>query len=328
MALPSVISIHQNEISVSTPKVACIVLNYNGLDITVQAVRSLRSMDYPSFDILHVDNGSTDGSAAAVQAADPESILVRVEENQGPAGGLNLGMYAALEQDYDYLLFLNNDIEVEPNMLTEMVRVAESDPTIGCVGPKAYYYWERERIWSAGGIVRFKQSVTRERGDGEIDRGQYDRDDEVDYATGCALMMKRSAVEAVGYWDPAYRFAAEDADLCMRARRAGFRSFFAHKAVLYHMVAYTGGAYVAKRTFHTGRGGAIFTRRYGTPWQKATFLGISTVALPAAFLRELPKRNHGAAVAKARGIVDGWRTPVVPPLRVGEYRPPTGVSIG
>lgn len=305
-----------------TPKVACIVLNYNGKDITVQAVESLRAMDYPSFDILHVDNGSTDGSAEAVAAVDPETILVRTEENLGPAGGMNLGMWYALEHDYDYLLFLNNDIEVAPDMLTHMVEVAERDPTIGCVGPKAYYYWERERIWSAGGIIRFRQSVTRERGDGEVDRGQYDRDDEVDYATGCALMMKRSAVEAVGYWDPAFRFAAEDADWCRRARAAGFRSMLAHRAVLYHMVAYTGGAYVAKRTFHTGRAGALFTRKYGTVWQRFTFLAVSALALPLAFLRELPKRNQDAAVAKARGIADGWRTPLVAPTRVGDYTPP------
>ncbi len=304
------------------PKVACIVLNYNGKDITVQAVESLRAMDYPAFDILHVDNGSTDGSAAAVAAADPASTLVRTDENLGPGGGLNLGMYVALQGDYDYLLFLNNDIEVEPTMLSEMVAVAERDPRIGCVGPKAYYYWARERLWSAGGIIRFKQSVTRERGDGEIDRGQHDRDDEVDYATGCALMMKREVVEKVGYWDTTYRFAAEDADWCARVRQHGYTSYFAHKAVLYHMVAYTGGAYVAKRTFFTGRGGALFARRYGSVWQRFTFLLFSALGVFAAFFRELPKGNQGAAVAKAKGILEGWRAPIEPPASVENYRPP------
>jgi len=302
----------------SQPRVACLVLNYNGREITLEAIASLRQMTYPAFDVIHIDNGSTDGSSAAVAEAFPDVIQVRVEENKGPTHGLNRGLRRGLEGGYDYLLSLNNDIEVDPQMLTELVRLAESDATIGCVGPKTFYYWDRERLWSTGGIIRFKESVTRERGMGEIDRGQYERDEEVDYLNGCAMLMRRSLVEQVGVWDPIFNLAVEDADWCMRIKRAGFRCMYAHRAVLWHMVSHTAGSYKAGRTFFTGRANAIFVRRYGGPFQWLTFLLFTVVALPIAFLRELPKRNHGAAIAKLKGVIAGLRVPMTEPPGAGD----------
>ncbi len=295
------------------PKVAAIVLNYNGKDITLQAIRSLSEMTYESFDIVHVDNGSTDGSTEAIAEAFPDVVNVRLEENGGPVGGLNAGLERGLAGDYDYLLSLNNDIEVAPDMLTEMVKVAETSSSIGCVGPKSYYYEDRDRLWSAGGILQFKESATRERGMGEIDRGQYDRDEEVGYINGCAILLRRSVVEKVGFWDPLLQFAGEDADLCMRLKRLGYRCFYAHKALLWHMVSVTAGAYEPRRTFFTGRSAAVFLRRYGKLRDWLTFFVYMTGGLTLAFFRELPKGNHGAVFAKVRGVIDGLRTQMTPP---------------
>ncbi len=297
----------------NAPRVACIVLNYNGKEITLEAIDSLSRMRYPAFDILHVDNGSTDGSSEAVKERFPKVITVRVEENKGPTEGINRGLLAGLEGGYDYLLLLNNDIEAHPEMLHELVLVAEADPKIACVGPKTYYFWDRQRLWSAGGILRFKESVTRERGMGDIDHGQYDRDEEVDYLNGCASLMRGSVVREVGIFDPIFTLAVEDADWCMRAKRAGYHCMYAHRALLWHMVSHTAGNYQARRTFFTGRSNAIFVRRYGGIWQWLTFFLFTTAALPLAFLRELPKGNQGAAVAKLKGILTGLRVPMTPP---------------
>ena len=297
----------------TVPSVAAIVLNYNGREITLESIGSLSRMTYPDFAILHVDNGCTDGSTEAVAEAFPEVRTVGVAENIGPAGGLNLGMRAALEAGYDYLLFLNNDIEAAPEMLTEMVRVAESSPEIAVVGPKTYYHADRQRIWSAGGILRFRESATRERGMGELDRGQYDRVEEVSYINGCAMLIKRRPLEEVGYWDPQFQFAGEDADLCMRLKLRGYRCFYAPRAVLWHMVSPTLGSYVPKRTFGSGRSTALFVRRYGRPIDWLTFLLVMGAALPAAFVRELFRGNAAAVWAKARGVITGLREPLAPP---------------
>ena len=295
------------------PRVAVIVLNYNGRAITLDALASVKQLDYPAFDVVHVDNGSSDGSFEAVGRDHPDVVQVRTLENLGVAGGYNLGMRWAVERGYDYLLILNNDIEVDGRLLAELVAVAESHPEAGCVGPKAYYYGDRSRIWSAGGILRFKESVTRERGMGEIDRGQWDRDEEVAYVNGCGMLIRRTAIEAAGLWDPLYHLAVEDADWCMRIRRCGFTIRYAHRAVLYHMVSAATGVYTPRRTYDTGRSTAIFVRRYAGPWQWMTFAFFYTLSVPVAFLRELRRSNQAAVLAKLRGVREGLRIPLTAP---------------
>ncbi len=295
------------------PSVAALVLNYNGKDLTLDTVASLLAMTYPACEVVVVDNASTDGSYEAVKEAFPDVTQVQVEVNQGPASGMNAGLRYVMEQGFDYALLLNNDIEVDAEMVTEMVRVAESDPMIGVVGPKAYYYWDRERIWSAGGILRFKESVTKERGDGEIDRGQWDRDEEVDYICGCAMLVRRSAIEATGLWDTTYTLGVEDADWCARMKQQGYTCWYAHRARLWHKVGQSVGVYKPGRTFHTGRNMAIFVRKYAGPWQWLTFALFYTASIPIAFLRELPKGNQMAAIMKLRGVLEGLRVPMGSP---------------
>ncbi len=295
------------------PTVAALVLSYNGREVTLQALESLSRMSYGAVDLVVIDNGSSDGTYEAVNGAFPAVHLLRTENNLGAAGGCNLGIRYAMEKGYDYLLILNNDIEVDPEMLSELIEVVERDPTIGCVGPKEYFFEDRQRIWSAGGILRFRESITAERGAGQIDRGQFDQDTEVDYINGCAMLIRRQAVEATGLWDPLFHLAVEDADFCTRMKTHGYRCFYAHRARLWHMVSYATGVYKPGKTFHTGRSTALFMRRYGNSWQKLKTLVFLAATLPLAFLRELPRGNQAAAVAKFRGFVEGLRTPMTPP---------------
>lgn len=299
------------------PKVLAIVLNYNGRDLTLSTVGSLLALDYPELGILVVDNGSSDGSEAAIAAAFPGVRQLRTEVNLGISGGLNLGFRAGLAEDWDYLMPMNNDIEVAPDLLRELVAAAESDPAIGCAGPKCYYYFgERNRLWSAGGSLRYREAVTRERGMGEIDRGQYDRDGEVDYVNGALMLIRRRALQAAGLWDPVYHVSVEDADWCVRMKQAGFRCWYAHRARLWHMVSPTTGGYTAGRTFRTGRSTAIFVRKYAGMAGWAGFLFWTALALPAAFLRELPRANTAAVTAKFRGLLAGLRERLPPPPAV------------
>ena len=304
--------------STSSPRVAALVLSYQGREVTLEALPSLTGQDYPACDVVVVDNGSTDGTAGAVAAAYPAVTVLRAAENRGPARGVNLGLAWARERGYDYALVLNNDIEADPGLVGALVAAAEADPSIGCVGPKACYYWERERIWSAGGAIRFREAVTAERGEGELDRGQWDRDREVGYVNGCAMLIRRAALETAGPWDPLYFLGVEDADFCLRVRRAGWRCRYAHRARLWHMVARTAGGYKPARTFNTGRNTALFVRRWGSPMQKLKAALAAVASLPVAFLRELPRRNAAAVTAKARGFLAGLREPLPPPPRWDE----------
>ena len=299
---------HKSADTADGPSVLALVLNYNGKDVTLESLSSLVKTRYEPFRIVVIDNGSTDDSWAAIAEAYPDVEQVKVEQNQGISHGMNYGLRRALESGEDYVLILNNDIEVDPEMVGEMVAVAERDPKIGAVGPKAFYYYEREYLWSTGGIIRFKHSVTRERGDGETDRGQYDQDGPVDYVNGCAMLTRRQAILDTGLWDSTYFLGVEDADWCMRMKQAGYTCHYAHKAVLWHMISQSTGVYKPFRTFHTGRSTALFVRRFAGPWQWFTFALFTLLALPAAWLRELPKGNAGAAVSKAKGLLEGLRT--------------------
>lgn len=294
------------------PRVAAIVVNYNGFAITAEALASLRRMDYPHFDLVVVDNGSTDDSAARVAAAFPELPQERVAINRGSASGYAHGLRWAFAEGYDYALLLNNDIEVEPDMLSRLVEVAESDPNIGCAGPKCYYHGQRRHLWSAGGILQYRESITRERGYRQLDRGQYETDADVDYVNGCAILIKRAAAEAAGSWDPAFFICVDDADFCTRVRARGFRCVYAHAAVLYHRVAFSTGGYTPDRNFQFGRSSAIYVRRYASPWQRLRYFAFVAAACGAAFLRELPRGNQAAVFAKLRGIREGFRIPLPP----------------
>ena len=300
--------------AIPLPQVLAIVLNYNGREITLSTVASLLALDYPGLGILVVDNGSTDGSDAAIAEAFPSVRRLRTEVNLGISGGLNLGFRVGLDEGWDYLMPMNNDIEVAPDLLRELVAAAGPDRTIGCVGPKCFYFFgDRNRLWSAGGTLRFRESVTRERGMGELDCGQYDCDGEVDYVNGALMLIRREAFLAAGLWDPVYHVSVEDADWCVRMKRAGFRCWYAHRARLWHMVSPTTGGYTAGRTFRTGRSTAIFVRKYAGPAGWAGFLLWTAVALPIAFLRELPRGNAGAVVAKLRGVLQGLRVALPEP---------------
>ncbi|MGE0639201.1 MAG: glycosyltransferase family 2 protein [Thermoanaerobaculia bacterium] len=301
-----------------TPSVLAVVLNYNGRDITLQSVASLLASDYPALEILVVDNGSTDGSHEAVGTAFPQVGRLRTETNLGISGGLNLGIRSGLERGFDFLMLCNNDIEVAPDMVSRLVEAAGSEPRAGCLGPKCYYFYgDRRRIWSAGGELRWRESVTRERGMGEIDRGQYDADRETDYVNGACMLVRRAAMLETGLWDPVYQVSVEDADWCVRMRRAGWTARYVAAARLWHMVSPTTGGYTAARTFRTGRSTAIFVRKYAGPAGWLGFLLFSAVAFPAALLRELPRRNAAAVFAKYRGLAAGLRQelPPVPAVR-------------
>ncbi len=296
------------------PRVLGIVLNYNGRDLTLQTVESLVRSDYPALDLLVVDNGSTDGSDAAVAERFPRVRRLRTETNLGISGGLNLGLRVGLAEGYDYLMTMNNDLEVAPAMVSELVKVAEATPKAGCVGPKSYYYFgDRNRIWSAGGELRFREAVTRERGMGRIDRGQFDRDERVGYVNGACMLIRRQVFAHVGLWDPVYHVSVEDADFCARALGAGWECWYAHRARLWHMVSPTTGGYVAARTFRTGRSTAIFVRKYATTTNWASWLFWIVVAFPFALAREATRGNTSAVFAKYRGFWAGLRVPLVPP---------------
>lgn len=298
------------------PSVVAIILNYNGADLTLETIESMKEVDYPNLTILVVDNGSTDDSFDRIAAAHPDLEQLSQTPNRGIPPGINRGLCRGRELGADYLLALNNDIQVDAAMVRHMVELAESDSRIGCVGPKTCYFDDKKRLWSTGGKISFREAITRERGQGEIDRGQYDRDEEMGYINGCAILIRRAALEATGLLNPTFFLGVEDADWCQRAKAQGFSCFYSHKAVLWHKVSQSLGIYNPFRTFYTGRSTAAFVRLHAGATGWLSFLAMYGASLPFAYLRERRHGNQKAVWEKLRGVSEGLRMPLsqAPPL--------------
>jgi GT2 family glycosyltransferase len=298
-------------------KIAAVLVNWNRAPDTLATLASLgRSPEAARLRVLVVDNGSSDDSVARLERDRPGLELLPTGANLGFAGGNLVGIRAALaDPAVGWVLLLNTDVELDPGFLAPLL-AACADPGVGAAGPKIFYFDRPDRLWAAGGRLRIRETVTEEFGRGELDGPRFSQPADVTYLTTCCLLIRRDALEAVGPLDPAYFINGDDADWCRRALDAGYRLRYVPESRVWHKVAAsTAGSYTPGKTFHTGRSNALYVRRHGGPIALAGFLAANLVALPAAWLRELPRGNTRAVRAKARGVMRGLLEPLPAPPR-------------
>ena len=186
------------------PRVAVIVLNWNGRDDTLTCLASLSAVDHRPLDVILVDNGSTDGSAEAVRVSFPDVTVLEIGQSLGFAEGNNVGLRHALSHGEDDVLLLNNDTEVAPDFISLLVDAVETMPEAGVSGPTIDYFDHPMAIWSAGGAIDWRRADGRMMGLNEVDEGQYDAISKLDFVTRCELRMRREVLEDVGMLDPRF----------------------------------------------------------------------------------------------------------------------------
>jgi GT2 family glycosyltransferase len=213
-----------------TIQVSVIVLVWNGEKFLDACLSALLAQDYSPFEVIVVDNASSDNSVKIVQGYEPRVRLIRNDYNLGFAGGNNVGLKVA---NGDIVVLLNQDTVVQPGWLRAIVETFD-DPTIGIVGCKALYP-DGRGFQHAGGMVDPACAFTRHIGWGEVDTGQYDSLSEPDYVTGAAFAIHRKVLLRLGGLDEQFYPAFfEEVDYCYRARRAGFHVVYQPRACLYH----------------------------------------------------------------------------------------------
>jgi GT2 family glycosyltransferase len=248
------------------PRLAVIVVNWNQWALLRACLTTLENCTWSALEIYVVDNGSTDGSAGLCARHFPAVRLIRLPENRGFAGGNNVALREVLEQDFPYVLLLNNDTEVEPGFLEPLVAALEADPWIGATGSKILYADQPGLIWSAGGRIELTRGRIWHRGLREPDDGRLDAPADVDYLTGCALMLRGAALRQVGLLDEGTAAYGEDTDLCRRVREAGWRLVYVPGSVVRHKIsASSGGARTWRKALRRARGQLWFFRRHA-PW--------------------------------------------------------------
>jgi len=294
------------------PLVYCLVLNLNRRELLRETLDSVQRMTYPNFRLVVIDNGSNDGSQEMVRSGYPSAALIENGTNLGFGEGNNVGMRYTMKQGSQWIFLLNNDIVVDPNLLTELMNAAMAEPDVGILGPKIYYHAEANTLWYAGGRINYFTGVISHRGVRQEDRGQYDAAGDTEYVTGCAFLVRREVLETVGLFDAVYCPAySEDADLCVRAQRAGYRLRYVPQAKLWHKVsASSGGGMTPMKTRLKVEHNLIFFRRYAR-WYHWLTIPWCVGSIAVVFVaRELLKGNFRIVGALAGGFVQALKRAV------------------
>jgi GT2 family glycosyltransferase len=267
------------------PKVSIIILNWNGLEDTVECLESLKKITYPYYEVIVVDNGSEGNDAQVLKDRFSDYIhLIENDKNYGFAGGVNIGMrYAMNDPSPDYFLLLNNDTVVAPDFLDQLVKMTESDSTIGITGAKIYYYGFPNHIQSVGDRVHMMRGTTSMIGNRAVDSVEYDRQHEVDFFGPC-ILIKNKVVQKIGLFDESYFCYWEDVDYCIRAKRAGYKIVYVFKARVWHKKStrlepwyralrkkkqVTEAPYA---TYYSTRNSFKFMKKHAAKWQYLAFL--------------------------------------------------------
>lgn len=220
------------------PKIAIIILNWNGKRDTIACLHSVAAIDYPNRTTIVIDNGSTDGSADAIRSQFPDVTLIENTENLGFAEGNNVGIRFALKTDAELIFLLNNDTVVDPDLLNAFAQCFEEHPEAGILGAKICLFDQRDTLDHWGGMWnpktgQFDLVGLRKKEDVEGLAGPK----EIDYVCGAALMARRAVWEKVGLLEPRFFLIWEESDFCFRARSAGYATLTCPKARIYHKVS-------------------------------------------------------------------------------------------
>jgi len=222
----------------AAPRVTAAVLTYDGRELLEVILPSLARQSYEDFNVMVVDNGSRDGTCDWLAANWPDVEVVALAENIGVTRALNVCLTTP---QTELVLLLNNDMELDPDCLGELVRALDEHPEAGSACPKLLSFHERDVLDGAGDYYLWSGEANR-RGQGARDVGQYDEPQAVFGACGGAALYTRAALDTVGLFDERLFAIYEDVDWAFRAQLAGMSCRYVPSAVAFHVGSATLGA--------------------------------------------------------------------------------------
>jgi GT2 family glycosyltransferase len=233
----------------ASPLVSIIVPNWNGKRTLKACLQSLGRLKYPNYEVIVVDDASTDGSAQMVSEILPEARLILNERNLGFAATCNKGINASKGE---YIVLFNNDAVASPSWLSELMKVMLSTPNLAVVsGPVLYH--KTNIVWSAGARIDAFTGVDWHIGRGETFEHLHEIDD-VDYVSGCAMVLRRSIVNKIGGFDERFFFYGEDADWNFTVKRLDFKCSIVKPAIAWHIIPIGGRQLDARKYYFYARG--------------------------------------------------------------------------
>jgi GT2 family glycosyltransferase len=237
-------------VDAGAPQLIVAIATYNGREMLEIVLPSLRRQTLRGFRVVVVDDASSDGTVEWLAELWPEVEVVAHARNRGVTAALNSCLRAGPSE---FVALLNNDLELHPDCLGELLAALTEHPEAGAVGGKLLNFSRREILDGAGDLYSW-QGWARRRGKGQRDKGQYDTPQEVFSVCAAAAIYRRAALDAVGLFDERFFFNCEDVDWCFRAQLAGWSCRYVPSAVAYHMSSATLGSQVNElKLFHNWR---------------------------------------------------------------------------
>lgn len=259
------------------PKVFVITLNWNGKQWLEDCLSSVLASDYPNFEVVMVDNGSTDGSADLVRETFPAVHIIQTGRNLGYARGFNAGLEFASARGVDYFLIMNNDTVIDRGALAALVETALSQERAGFVTGKVYFYDQPDVFQSVG---KLEDPITwngRHIGWGEKDEGQYERVEERAFLDDVMTLVDWRLYDELGGYDPQFFLQSEEFDWQARAKKKGWRFYYTPKAKLWHRVSMSmgGAGSPIGRYFDTRSHMVVMARHASVPhfWRYYSYTG-------------------------------------------------------
>jgi GT2 family glycosyltransferase len=244
-------------------KVIVLILTYNGKHLLDECISSYLANDYENFEVVVIDNGSTDGTQEWVENSFPDVLFLQTGANLGYSRGFNYGLeYVFKQLNADYALITNNDVKADRKAISELVKVAEADSAVGFVTGKVYYYDSPDTLQTVGFHEDPVKFTGGHLGNKEKDMGQYDEISERSFSDDIFMLVKKSLYESVGGYDTEFKFQVEQADWQARAKSKGFKIYYTPYAKLWHKESMTMGKSSAFKTYYDVRNPFIFRLKH------------------------------------------------------------------
>lgn len=287
-------------------KVSIIIPHFNGKEILTNCLQSLQKNNFEGFEIIVVDNGSSDNSQEMIRKDFPDIILVENEINAGYAGGCNSGISFC---NGKYILFLNNDVEVAENFIEEMFKAMDSDDKVGLVQPKLLSMQNKTHFDYSGGaggeidIFGFPFARGRVFIELEKDEAQYEEvTNEIFWASGTAVLIRKKLIDEIGSFDDDFFAHMEEIDLNWRAQLVGYKSIVTLNTYLFHYSGYTLPAENPRKMYLNHRNNLIMLIKnyslFTLLWVLPVRLGLEFIAFTYAVV----SGNKNWALGVLRGV--------------------------
>lgn len=266
-----------------SPKVSIVLLNWNGWRDTACCLASLQELHYDNFEVIVVDNGSSDDSVLQLRDRFLSVTLLETGKNLGFAGGCNVGIRRALAGEAQFVWLLNTDTKVDSKALNELISAACRDERIAAVGSAIYSMSEPSQLQAwGGGHVDFLLGRSRH-------FLKPVHDDALDYITGASLLLRSSALRSVGLLDEAFFFFWEDADLGFRLRKAHWKLAVAGAAKVWHRQSASLRGKDALLDTYFNQAATLFFRKHAPVPQIPLYLGVTLRVIKRLISRDLER---------------------------------------